>query len=71
MGAVICFALTIVDRMLFFFPAPILEVVTYLGAGSHFQNVARGIIDTRDIVYFLSLVFLGLYAAHLAMQEKK
>jgi ABC-2 type transport system permease protein len=71
MGAVICFALTTMDRMLFFFPAPVLNVVNYLGASSHFQNVAKGIIDSRDILYFLSLVFLGLYAAHLAMQEKK
>lgn len=71
MGAVICFALTTMDRMLFFFPTPALNVVNYLGASSHFQNVAKGIIDSRDILYFLSLVFLGLYAAHLAMQEKK
>ena len=71
MGAVICFALTTMDRMLFFFPTSILNVVNYLGASSHFQNVAKGIIDSRDILYFLSLVFLGLYAAHLAMQEKK
>jgi len=71
LGAVICFALTTMDRMLFFFPTPILNIVNYLGASSHFQNVAKGIIDSRDILYFLSLVFLGLYAAHLAMQEKK
>ena len=71
MGAVICFALTTMDRMLFFFPTPVLNVVNYLGTSSHFQNVAKGIIDSRDILYFLSLVFLGLYAAHLAMQEKK
>jgi ABC-2 type transport system permease protein len=70
-GAVICFILTTIDRMLFFFPPPILNVVNYLGASSHFQNVAKGIIDSRDVLYFLSLVFLGLYAAHLAMQEKK
>ncbi len=71
LGAVICFVLTTMDRMLFFFPGPILNVVNYIGASSHFQNVAKGIIDSRDVLYFLSLVFLGLYAAHLAMQEKK
>ena len=71
LGAVICFALTAMDRMLFFFPTAALNVVNYLGASSHFQNVAKGIIDSRDILYFLSLVILGLYAAHLAMQEKE
>ena len=71
LGVLICFVLTVIDRMLFFFPAPILNVVNYLGASSHFQNVAKGIIDSRDVLYFLSLAFLGLYATHLAMQEKK
>ena len=71
LGVLICFVLTVIDRMLFFFPAPILNVVNYLGASSHFQNVAKGIVDSRDVLYFLSLAFLGLYATHLAMQEKE
>jgi len=71
LGALICFVLTVIDRMLFFFPAPILNVVNYLGASSHFQNVAKGILDSRDVLYFMSLAFLGLYATHLAMQEKE
>jgi ABC-2 type transport system permease protein len=37
----------------------------------HFENIAKGIVDTRDILYFLSLMFMGLYATHLVMLEKK
>jgi len=66
----ICFALTTIDRMLFFFPQATLAVLGYLGAGSHFQNIAKGIIDSRDIIYFLSVVFLGLYSTALVMEEK-
>lgn len=69
-GMGICFSLTLIDKMLFFFPAPLLGAIGYLGADFHFSNVAKGIIDTRDILYFLSVIFIGLYAAHLAMQEK-
>ena len=69
-GMGICFSLTLLDKMLFFFPAPLLGVIGYLGADLHFSNIAKGIIDTRDILYFLSVIFIGLYAAHLAMQEK-
>jgi ABC-2 type transport system permease protein len=67
---VICVALAIVDQMLFFFPQAILDVVAYISADVHFKNIARGIVDTRDIVYFVSLTFLGLYAALLVMEEK-
>jgi len=66
----ICFTLTTIDRMLFFFPQATLAVLSYLGAASHFQNIAKGIIDSRDIIYFLSIVFLGLYSTALVMEEK-
>jgi ABC-2 type transport system permease protein len=70
-GMVICAILAIIDKMLFFFPQSILDVAVYLSSAIHFENVAKGIVDTRDILYFLSIVFIGLYATHLVMQEKK
>ncbi|RJQ65741.1 MAG: ABC transporter [Desulfobacteraceae bacterium] len=69
-GLGICFFLTLIDKMLFFFPRTLLGLIGYAGAGSHFTNIAKGIVDTRDILYFLSVIFIGLYAAHLSMQEK-
>ncbi len=70
-GMVICTVLAIIDKMLFFFPQSILSVASYLSAGIHFENVAKGIVDSRDILYFGSIMFIGLYATHLVMQEKK
>jgi ABC-2 type transport system permease protein len=70
-GMVICFALSLVDKMLFFFPTAILPFIHYLGAGFHFENVAKGIIDSRDIIYFISVIFISLYGAELIMQEKR
>ncbi len=70
-GMVICFSLTLIDKMLFFFPQSLLGVIGYLGADFHFQNISKGIIDSRDVLYFLSIIFIGLYGAQLAMQEKK
>ncbi|WP_121668039.1 gliding motility-associated ABC transporter permease subunit GldF [Mesonia aquimarina] len=32
----------------------------YLGISFHYKSISRGIIDTRDIIYFLSFVFLFL-----------
>jgi ABC-2 type transport system permease protein len=69
-GMAICFSLTLIDKMLFFFPVSLLGVIGYLGADSHFQNIAKGIVDSRDILYFISVIFIGLYGTHLVMQEK-
>ena len=56
---------------LFFLPESMLGFFQYVGADHHFQNVAKGIVDSRDIVYFLSFIFVALYAANLVIQEKK
>lgn len=37
------------------------SVATYAGLGTHFQSIARGVIDTRDIVYYFSVIGFFLY----------
>ena len=69
-GMAICFSLTLIDKMLFFLPRSLLGVLAYLGADFHFQNISKGIIDSRDIVYFLSVSFIALYATYLAIRER-
>lgn len=69
-GMVICFSLTLIDRMLLFFPQSVLGVLGYLGTDFHFENISKGVIDSRDLLYFLSIIFVGLYSTHLVMQEK-
>lgn len=69
-GMAICFSLVLVDKMLFFLPQTLLGILSYLGADTHFQNISKGVIDSRDALYFLSVCFVGLYGAHLVMQEK-
>jgi ABC-2 type transport system permease protein len=70
-GMVICFGLTLFDKMLFFFPGAIVSLCSYLSAGYHFENISKGIIDSRDLVYFLSVIFVFLYASNLVMQKKR
>ena len=69
-GLAICFALTLLDKLQVFLPPQLLGVLSYLGADFHFQNISKGMIDSRDMLYFLSICFIGLYGAHIALQEK-
>ena len=69
-GMAICFSLTLVDKMLFFLPGILLGFLQYLGADFHFRNISKGIIDSRDILYFLSVSFVVLFGTHLVLQEK-
>jgi len=70
-GMAICFFLTLIDKMLFFLPQSLLGFLQYLGADFHFQNISKGILDSRDIVYFLSVSFIALYGTYLGMQERR
>jgi len=66
----VCFALTLIDKVLFFLPQSLIGVLEYLGADFHFDNISKGIIDSRDVVYFLSVSFVGLYGTYVVLQEK-
>lgn len=69
-GVGICFALVLIDKILFFLPSALLGAFEYVGADAHFENISKGILDSRDLLYFLSLTFISLYATHLVMEEK-
>lgn len=57
-GFIICIALTMIDSFLVFLPGPIVSLLSYISANAHFNSIARGIIDTRDLLYFISLTAL-------------
>ena len=41
------------------------------GINAHYESISRGIIDTRDIIYFLSFIFLFLALTNLSLISKK
>ncbi len=63
LSLVACFVAFIIgsDFVLISAPAVIAPFLHFLGIGSHFNNIAKGIIDTKDILYYLSFIFLFLY----------
>ena len=67
-GIAICLALSLIDFMLIFLPSSLSALLTFLSSRSHFTSVARGIIDTRDLIYFISLTAL-FFAATVKVQQ--
>lgn len=62
-GFIVCAALYLVYWLQFFLPSAIAPLVDYVSTSSHLANLARGVIDTRDVVYYLSLTFGALVLA--------
>jgi len=44
--------------------------LSFFGMKEHFNSVARGVIDTRDLIYFLSLTALFLVFTYLKLKEE-
>jgi ABC-2 type transport system permease protein len=47
------------------------EIFSTLSMSSHFESIQRGVIDTKDIIFFLSIIFLGLYLAESSLSKRK
>ncbi len=71
-GVAVCFTITLLmDFILFFLPTAFVGIFQYLSANFHFQNIAKGVVDSRDIIYFISVALISLYGTNLIMQEQK
>jgi ABC-2 type transport system permease protein len=69
---VIIFVLFMIDKMTLFVPGSIAGTLQYISLDYHYQNLLRGVVDTRDILYFLSIVGLSsvLTAYHLSKRPE-
>lgn len=52
-------------------PSVILETVSSFSFLSHFEAIQNGVVDTRDLVFFLSLIALWLFANAIVLEIKK
>jgi ABC-2 type transport system permease protein len=54
-----------------FFDSPIDLLFLNLGIAEHYSSIQRGVIDSRDIIYYISLMIFFLYATKLVLQSRK
>ena len=52
-------------------PAELLPLVQYISFEYHFNNLARGVIDTRDVVFYVSVVALFLHLAVWSLERRR
>jgi ABC-2 type transport system permease protein len=45
------------------------KVVGYLSVVAHFEPFSKGVIDTKDVVFFISMIFLGLFLTARSMES--
>ena len=71
-GAFVCFVLWLLDKVLPFMPTgAVQDTFEYFAIDRHLQDMARGVIDTRDVVYFLSLTGFALILGFRGLESRR
>lgn len=72
-AAVATFGLFILgeDFVLFGAPEWLVPVLSFAGLGGHYDSISRGVIDSRDIIYYLSIIVFFLYLNVKSIESRK
>jgi ABC-2 type transport system permease protein len=54
-----------------FMPPFLARIMEYVSVSFHSRNLARGLIDLRDVVYFLSMIVIGLYITRILITNRR
>lgn len=47
------------------------DLVQRIGINYHYSSISRGVIDTRDIIYFLSVIIFFLFLSMAVLEKRK
>ena len=53
------------------FLEPVSQFILNMGINEHYKSMSRGVIDIRDMVYFISVIFLFLYFTKTVLENRK
>lgn len=65
----VCLLLWVLDWVSQFESSPLFTVISYLSVTSHFESFMRGVLDTKDAVYYVSMIVFGLFMTGRAMES--
>ena len=67
----IVFIFFMMDKVLFFVPGFLTALLQYVSIDYHLTNISRGVIDSRNVIYFFSLISLFLILAVRILEMRK
>jgi ABC-2 type transport system permease protein len=46
------------------------QAVNSLAVSVHFESLTRGVVDSKDLIYFGSIIFMGLFLAEVSLSKR-
>ena len=50
---------------------PLAKILQYMSLIEHLQDFQRGVVDTKDVVFYLSFIFFTLFVTHMAVESRR
>lgn len=47
------------------------QIFQALSVSTHFESISRGVLDSRDLIYFVSIIIIGLFLTELSLTKRK
>ena len=70
-GIFIVLIFFLLDKMLIFIPISLTGLIQYLSIDYHLSNISRGVIDTRNLIYFISVAGFFLFMTIRVLEIRK
>jgi ABC-2 type transport system permease protein len=67
----ISFVLYLFGRLTQFVPQSLQALMSFLSIDSHFENISRGVIDSRDVLYYGSVIGICLLVATMSLESRR
>ena len=65
----VCLLLWVLDWVSQFESSRLFSVISYLSVTSHSESFMRGVLDSKDAIYYLSMIVFGLFMAGRSMES--
>jgi ABC-2 type transport system permease protein len=66
-----CLLLWILDWVSSYETAVWAKVLSYLSVVTHYEPFSKGVLDSRDVIFYLSVIFLGLFLTARSMESSR
>ncbi len=70
-SVLICLFFFLLGKLLIVFPVSVVSIFEYLTTDYHLTNISRGVIDSRVLIYYFSMIFFTLFLTKISLESRK
>jgi ABC-2 type transport system permease protein len=70
-SVLICLFFFLFGKLLMIFPPALVSIFEYVTTDYHLSNISRGVIDSRVLIYYLSMIFFTVFLTKVSLESRK